>query len=358
MPLRLDLPGNTPTYRRNGALGRRLSAQPRPTLVSKDFRFLVLRRFFYRIKLEDHAGSRALLDYLAEVDKNYGKLGWTAGYFWVRSLSSPSFLIVSNAKDLNFLTHLKDFCIDFSHSSVVLQRSSLDHLFKALTAQLITKNLTSLMLTSVPRIDIHLLGLVAKSFPGLTNIHLSSIEALDMTCCPNCYEDSLTRIFHSPIPDIYQDITSLATAFGSALGPLKNLTHLYMGIFLSQTDLLDLHINHGTNDDIRPVTFETVYNCARCERFRTSTKQGELLASLILAQHLESLKYIGWSSCFGPRVASEGERDGQEENTIGGDTKRGDAKEEGRTNLYMPHDFKTGLAIDRAAGKIKITRML
>lgn len=54
------------------------------TLVSKDFRFLVLRRFFEQISFQNTKHSKALFGYLAQVDLGYQTLGWPAGYSWVR----------------------------------------------------------------------------------------------------------------------------------------------------------------------------------------------------------------------------------------------------------------------------------
>jgi hypothetical protein len=54
------------------------------TLVSKDFRFLVLRSFFQSLSMgtsDDFSGS---LNFLENIDSQYRKIGWTGGYSWVR----------------------------------------------------------------------------------------------------------------------------------------------------------------------------------------------------------------------------------------------------------------------------------
>ena len=71
-------------------------------------------------------------------------------------------------------------------------------------------NITSLTMTAVPRLDAHLLKIIAQTFPLLVDLHLSSVESLNMDCCPNCFEDSLTLSSHSPIPEIYHNVEILA----------------------------------------------------------------------------------------------------------------------------------------------------
>ena len=68
-----------------------------------------------------------------------------------------------------------------------------------------------------------------------------------------------------------------------------------MGIFLSDSKLLDDHIHHG---EMSFGTVETVFDCGRCEIYEKKTRQRELTASLMIARHLKSLKHIGWSTCF------------------------------------------------------------
>jgi hypothetical protein len=65
-------------------------------------------------------------------------------------------------------------------------------------------------MTAVPRLDTHLLKIVAKTFPSLIDLHLSTVEGLIIECCPNCFQDSLIRSTHSPVPDIYPNVEMLA----------------------------------------------------------------------------------------------------------------------------------------------------
>lgn len=74
---------------------------------------------------------------------------------------------------------------------------------------------------------------------------------------------------------------------------MKKLNRLFLGIFLSDTRVLDDHIDHAENG-----TVENVFYCKRCEIYEKETRRRELVASLIMARHLKSLKHIGWSTCF------------------------------------------------------------
>ena len=74
---------------------------------------------------------------------------------------------------------------------------------------------------------------------------------------------------------------------------MNKLNRLFLGIFLSDTRVLDDHIDHAENG-----TVENVFYCKRCDIYEKETRRRELVASLIMARHLESLKHIGWSTCF------------------------------------------------------------
>jgi hypothetical protein len=144
-----------------------------------------------------------------------------------RFLSAPSFLIPPNIKCFQNLDQLEELRVDFSHSGLVLQRACITQLFTSLaTTHNAVLNLTMLKLTQLPRIDVQLLSFVAKGLPNLVYLHCTSIEGLDMDCCPNCYEDSLTRINHSPIPDMFPDAIHLAVSFFSS--EMANVFYLFL----------------------------------------------------------------------------------------------------------------------------------
>ena len=88
------------------------------------------------------------------------------------------------------------------------QRPVLNSLVKSIANGFL--DLTSLTMTAVPRLDTHLLEIVAQTFPSLIDLHLSTVEGLIIECCPNCFQDSLTRSTHSPVPDIYPNVEMLA----------------------------------------------------------------------------------------------------------------------------------------------------
>ena len=376
------------------------------TLVSKDFRHLVLRSFFRSLSMGTSDDFRALVGFLEQIDSQYHKQGWSGGFSWVRfvlewfaafcclnvahifrSLSAPSFLIASNVKELKRLPSLHNLHVDFSHAGLTLQRSCLGQFFKSLGAHKIVLKLTSLMLTNLPRIDEDLLRMVAFELPGLIELHLSSADSLDLDCCPNCYEDSLSRIIHSPIPEMYTDAKTLAVssvlwgwkrlpahpsstgkkkAFGKALVPLANLSRLFLGIYLSPSGMLDSHMVHGKKDSLKPNTVEAVYDCVRCARFIKSTKEHELVASLIIGRYLESLAEIGWSSCFNAKDAFHGCKSNDENNVLEAslehESEAGIAVSEAlitrRKYDCRNHHLKTTLNIRKMCGRIKVTRVL
>ena len=255
------------------------------------------------------------------------KLGFLSSQFnayvtkndaYTRSLYASSDVLLSEAH-VSFASFrlLKDLWIDFRREGLMTQRPVLNFLLESITDGFL--NLTSLTMTAVPRLDTHLLKIVAKTFPSLIDLHLSTVEGLVIDCCPNCFQDSLTRSTHSPVPDIYPNIEMLAVrnlflpkffcynmdymlkkispfakdAFGHSLAPLNKLNRLFLGIFLSDTRVLDDHIDHSENG-----TVENVFYCKRCEIYEKETRRRELVASLIMARYLESLKHIGWSTCF------------------------------------------------------------
>ena len=128
---------------------------------------------------------------------------------YTRSLYTSSDVLLSEAR-LAFTSFrlLKDLWIDFRREGLMTQRPILNSLLESITNGFLS--LTSLTMTAVPRLDIHLLKIVAQTFPSLIDLHLSTVESLIIECCPNCFQDSLSRSTHSPVPDIYPNIEMLA----------------------------------------------------------------------------------------------------------------------------------------------------
>lgn len=54
------------------------------TLVSKDFRHLVLRSFFRSLSMGSGDDFKALLGFLGQINSQYHKQGWNGGFSWVR----------------------------------------------------------------------------------------------------------------------------------------------------------------------------------------------------------------------------------------------------------------------------------
>ena len=128
---------------------------------------------------------------------------------YTRSLYAFTDILLSEAS-LAFASFrlLKDLWIDFRREGLMTQRPVLNFLLEPIKNGFL--NLTSLTMTALPRLDIHLLKIVARTFPSLIDLHLSTAESLIIDCCPDCFQDSLTRSTHSPVPDLYPNIEMLA----------------------------------------------------------------------------------------------------------------------------------------------------
>jgi hypothetical protein len=127
---------------------------------------------------------------------------------YTRSLYASSDVLLSARLAFTSFRLLKDLWIDFRREGLMTQRPILNSLLGSITNGFL--NLTSLTMTAVPRLDIHLLKIVAQTFPSLIDLHLSTVESLIIECCPNCFQDSLIRSTHSPVPDIYPIVEMLA----------------------------------------------------------------------------------------------------------------------------------------------------
>ncbi|KAG1878677.1 hypothetical protein C8R48DRAFT_752709 [Suillus tomentosus] len=218
--------------------------------------------------------------------------------------------------------------------------------------------LTSLTMTKLWRIDVPLLKTVASAFPSVKILHLSCSEQLDVSCCWTCFEESSTAVVHSPIPNYFNDITKLTDNFADSLEPLTQLTDLHLGIFLSDEEMVEKHIEHYDTplefDHTHRIAFsskvasppignilsqletETTTGhisysvdqddkkeeshsgtctedlpfphgpelCRTCKLFGSASKvrTRELEASLALARKIKTLRTISWSSFFTSQV--------------------------------------------------------
>jgi len=129
-----------------------------------------------------------------------------------RALSMPAFLIPKNADILKHFTNLRSLDIDCSHCSL-LSQLLLSRNFGAIASQKdVVPNLLCFTMTNLPRVDESLLKMIAQSFPRLTDLRVSTVEGIDTDCCQNCYEESLSRVMHSPIQVIHPTPDMLAVS--------------------------------------------------------------------------------------------------------------------------------------------------
>lgn len=122
----------------------------------------------------------------------------------------PSFIIVPKIGYLGSFANLRVLEISLSTEGLGTQDHSIHLLMDTFTQSLSGTNLTKLSFSGIPRIDAQLLALIAKTFPRLTTMELTSTERADFDCCLPCLEDSLHSTRHSPIPDYYSTAEKLA----------------------------------------------------------------------------------------------------------------------------------------------------
>ena len=224
--------------------------------------------------------------------------------------SKPAFLA-------NF-TYLQTLELDFSDDGLATQSQRAE-----LLAQFLPATLTVIRLVCLPRIDPHILGLIAARCPVLETLDVTTLERLDLSCCWVCLEESSTCTVHSPIPDMYSDVKELSVAFdtshlrssrstdgrffrqiafATALQPLKQLHHLYLGVCLSDSSVFDTHTVHwsrpGEGDfEVPPFTPDQCILCAE-KGYAMRVRDRELEASALMGKMLLSLQTVSWASWF------------------------------------------------------------
>ncbi|TFL05322.1 hypothetical protein BDV98DRAFT_561843 [Pterulicium gracile] len=180
-----------------------------------------------------------------------------AGHASVRTITSSAAAFASasaSASSLERFDHLTALTI--CTSSLILSNSS-SFLKNILTTLPNGNILMSITLTSLPVLTPSLLRLIAQSAPRLRYLTLDCAERLDY-CCWACLQDSAECMVHSPIPHMFSDIVSLSTSFADAITPLTQLTHLSLGIFLSDEHLFIQHLKHRhTNSPRMPIPWST-----------------------------------------------------------------------------------------------------
>ncbi|KAF7370611.1 Deacetylase sirtuin-type domain-containing protein [Mycena sanguinolenta] len=278
---------------RADATSSRLFALIAPlTLASSQLRLLAFRRFLRHIILSDteFSGNNSqwnrffrLLDSLDE--RTNGEC-----FTWVRSLRAPSKTLMGrfHSAQLAALTYLEELFVDLASEGFTTQK----HFLKLINNA--SPKLTVLALTSLPCIDIPLLRLIATAFPCLLDLYLSCTERLEFHCW-SCYEESLGRTIHSPIPGIFSDSRGMAIVFAKILKPLAHLAHLHLGIYLSDEMLIQYHIDHAEGEERHPFGPEL---CTLCDEVADEVQLRELTAALEFAQSLKALRTVGFSSFF------------------------------------------------------------
>ncbi|KAK7012227.1 deacetylase sirtuin-type domain-containing protein [Favolaschia claudopus] len=262
------------------------------TLASSVLRLLTLRRFlrhiiFSRVEFKpQHSqwnGFFKLLESL--VDRTGGE-----SFTWVKSIRASSKTLMGryHSARLAALTHLDELSIDLATEGLITQKPFLKLIDSA------SPRLTMLTLTSLPCIDMQLLKFIAATFPCLLDLYLSCTERLHFHCW-SCYEESLGRTTHSPIPDVFSSATHMAAVFAKILKPLAHLMHLHLGVYLSDEMLIQYHIDHAETEELRPFGPEL---CTLCAIASTDVQMRELEAGLEFAQSLKALQTVGFSSFF------------------------------------------------------------
>lgn len=112
-------------------------------------------------------------------------------------------------KLLDPFQNLRSLSINFKHEGLATQ-----HTYAKLLLSLNSTNrLEMLNLTSLCRIDVPLIKIVAASFPLLRVLHLSCTERLIPSCCWVCFEEAASSLVHSPVPDMFATSRDLAVRY-------------------------------------------------------------------------------------------------------------------------------------------------
>ncbi|KIL65602.1 hypothetical protein M378DRAFT_1038098 [Amanita muscaria Koide BX008] len=200
--------------------------------ASSTFRITALRRYMRHITPKSKRHWTKLFRFLEALTESSSKQNNKGGFVWVKSICASSRDLMYAPGKLGSFIRLQTLSLDFYHEGLSTQKTRILQLCHNLSPAAFLY-LTSLTVTHLPGIDTTTLRLIANAFPELLDLYLSCAERLEYSCCWYCYEDSLEGTIHSPIPGMFSSATSLAVTFANALQPLTKLTHLFLGIFLS-----------------------------------------------------------------------------------------------------------------------------
>ncbi|KAL5513217.1 hypothetical protein ACEPAH_3615 [Sanghuangporus vaninii] len=221
---------------------------------------------------------------------------------WVRSLCAASqALAVPEAVNLLSFRLLRTVHITFKTETLANIHRIVTPLLENLPAEI-----TELNLTDLPDVNMKMLHEIAQRFRALRSLEVNCAERLDSTCCWDCFEESSSCIWHSPIPELYANPEEFTIALKNTLRPLSKLEHLHLGIFLSPEDILFEHFTHAHHfcegGCIHAKPFGPEW-CTVCfERYAEDVRLAELQATLMLAQMLKELRSMTWASFFGRQL--------------------------------------------------------
>lgn len=133
-----------------------------------------------------------------------------------RHLVACSSALMTSRWQPHLFRDLRSMHISLAEDGSRIQGSILNRILSKPTLPVMASRLTSLKMTGLWRIDVDLLSTVAKTFPGLTDLHLSCSENLDTSCCWLCYEESSMAVIHSPIPDHYANVKTLTVSLSTS----------------------------------------------------------------------------------------------------------------------------------------------
>ncbi|KIK93697.1 hypothetical protein PAXRUDRAFT_46115, partial [Paxillus rubicundulus Ve08.2h10] len=211
--------------------------------ANSQFRNVALRRYMTSLRI-DSARQLVSLERIHVSMLSRSEPCGSVGFDWTKSLTGKSGTLASAPWKPNLLGSLRILHVSFAADGRSTQKQRLKQIFSIPLMNSPMSHLTALALTNLWRIDIALLGIVSMAFPALGSLHLSCSEHLDVSCCWACFEESSSAVIHSPIPNHFPTVSKLATDFAKALKPLTNLTDLHLGIFLSDEEMLENHLEH------------------------------------------------------------------------------------------------------------------
>jgi hypothetical protein len=213
--------------------------------VSHTIRQTVFRYFFRRVSANNPRHWAGIFYVLARIKANsLLKNGPLIGFRWVRygvflrlivahipinslkrrmslsfsssrALSASAATICHSPERLLLFETLASLSLDLSHEGITSQAHAMKRIFGLInpTTSQMCSSLRSLRLTKVAYIDKRILEMIAYAFPYLQDLYLETTSRMQLSCCSNCYEDSLTLTQHSPIPRYFPIVQSLAVSF-------------------------------------------------------------------------------------------------------------------------------------------------